>query len=223
VLFDKDGTLLDFQATWGPWAASTIRRLSESPEELERAAAALGVDVQAGAIATHSVIIAGSPEEIVEVAGPAFPSLTAEEIWADLTSGAEAAVPVPVPGLRPCLERLAADGYPLAVVTNDFESLARQNLDQLEVAHLFGPVIGFDSGHQPKPAPAGCLAAAESLGVDPARCVMVGDSLHDLRAGRAAGMVVVGVLTGLAGRSELEPEADVVLDDITELPDWLDA
>jgi phosphoglycolate phosphatase len=52
---------------------------------------------------------------------------------------------------------------------------------------------------------------------------MVGDSLHDLRAGRAAGMTVVGVLTGVARRQELEPEADVVLDDITQLPAWLDA
>jgi phosphoglycolate phosphatase len=50
---------------------------------------------------------------------------------------------------------------------------------------------------------------------------MVGDSLHDLHAGRAAGMRTVGVLTGPAPRAELSPEADIVLGSIAELPDWL--
>ena len=52
-------------------------------------------------------------------------------------------------------------------------------------------------------------------------CAMVGDSLHDLQAARAAGMRAVAVLTGLTGRAELAPEADVVLDTIAELPDWV--
>ena len=51
--------------------------------------------------------------------------------------------------------------------------------------------------------------------------VMVGDSLHDLVAGRAAGMQTVGVLTGPACRDELAPCADVVLPDIGHLTTWL--
>ncbi len=66
-----------------------------------------------------------------------------------------------------------------------------------------------------------CLAFARALGLDPARVAMVGDSRHDLDAGRAAGMRVVAVLTGIAGREELEPHADVVLADIGALPGWL--
>jgi phosphoglycolate phosphatase len=50
---------------------------------------------------------------------------------------------------------------------------------------------------------------------------MVGDSTHDLHAGRAAGMVCVAVLTGVADRDELAPHADVVLDTIADLPRWL--
>lgn len=67
-----------------------------------------------------------------------------------------------------------------------------------------------------------CLAFAAKFGLDPARVVMVGDSLHDLEAGRAAGMRTVAVLTGIAGEAELAPYADVVLADIGSLPAWLD-
>ncbi len=52
---------------------------------------------------------------------------------------------------------------------------------------------------------------------------MVGDSLHDLLAARAAGMVGVAVLTGLADRATLEPMAEAVLETIADLPDWIAA
>jgi phosphoglycolate phosphatase len=51
---------------------------------------------------------------------------------------------------------------------------------------------------------------------------MIGDSLHDLHAARAAGMTAIAVLTGLAARDSLAPHADLVLDHIGALPDWLD-
>ena len=66
-----------------------------------------------------------------------------------------------------------------------------------------------------------CLAFAEDQRLEPARCVMVGDSCHDLEAGRRAGMATVAVLTGVAERAELAPLADVVLADISHLPAWL--
>lgn len=52
---------------------------------------------------------------------------------------------------------------------------------------------------------------------------MVGDSLHDIVAGKAAGMATVAVLTGIAGAQELSPHADVVLPDIAALGAWIDA
>ena len=57
--------------------------------------------------------------------------------------------------------------------------------------------------------------------VKSAGVVMVGDSRHDLHAARAAGMVAVGVLTGVAGVSELSDLAEVVLPDIGHLGDWI--
>ncbi|MEM7090648.1 MAG: HAD-IA family hydrolase, partial [Pseudomonadota bacterium] len=85
----------------------------------------------------------------------------------------------------------------------------------------FDFIAGYDSGHGFKPGPGQLLAFAAHVGVDPSRVAMVGDSLHDLQAGRAAGMVTIGVLTGLAGADVLAPMADVVLPDIGHIPGWL--
>jgi len=52
---------------------------------------------------------------------------------------------------------------------------------------------------------------------------MVGDSTHDLIAGRAAGMKTIAVLTGMAGPADLAPLADAVLPDIGHIPGWLQA
>ena len=85
----------------------------------------------------------------------------------------------------------------------------------------FAFVAGYDSGHGAKPAPGQCLAFARATGLAPAQVAMVGDSRHDLAAGRAAGMRTVAVLTGPARDDDLRPFADVVLPDIGHLPDWL--
>ena len=67
-----------------------------------------------------------------------------------------------------------------------------------------------------------CLAFLRQTGLDPRRTAMVGDSRHDLQAGRAAGMRTVAVLTGIAKAPELAPLADVVLPDIGHLGAWID-
>jgi len=62
---------------------------------------------------------------------------------------------------------------------------------------------------------------ANAVELAPKHCVMVGDSRHDLGAGRAAGFYTVGVLTGYADTKDLADLADVVLPDIGHLPAWL--
>jgi hypothetical protein len=70
---------------------------------------------------------------------------------------------------------------------------------------IFDFVAGCDSGFGAKPDPGMCLAFAAHLGHAPDTILMVGDSLHDLTAGRAAGMRTVGVLTGIARRRTSHP------------------
>ncbi|EYD77631.1 HAD-superfamily hydrolase, subfamily IA, variant 1 family protein [Rubellimicrobium mesophilum DSM 19309] len=224
IVFDKDGTLFDFQATWGAWSREMI--LAESggdPAMVARLADSLGYDMGTGRFRPDSVVIASTVETVAERILDVLPELDKDALIARMNARAAEAPQVEVPRLREALERLAGMGISLGIATNDTEAPARAHLQAAGVEEMFGFIAGYDSGHGGKPGPGQLLAFAEAAGLRPGACAMVGDSLHDLAAARTAGMVGVGVLTGVAGRATLEPAADVVLGSIAELPDWIAA
>ncbi|MBC7739395.1 MAG: HAD family hydrolase, partial [Candidatus Saccharibacteria bacterium] len=114
-------------------------------------------------------------------------------------------------------------GLRLGLASNDTEMPARIHLQKAGVLDLFDYVVGCDSGFGGKPAPGQLNEFLRRFGLTPSRVAMVGDSQHDLDAGRAAGMHVLAVLTGIATAAELAPHADAVLTDIAEIGDWIDA
>ncbi len=224
VLFDKDGTLFDFGATWEVWAASFLRRITEGDEARAQAIGrAIGFDLGAMRFDPTSVVIAGTPFEVVAEMAPHLPQISPQALLEIINEEAALAPQAEVTPLAPFLEGLRAQGLRLGVATNDAEAPARAHLDQASVTHLFDFIAGFDSGFGGKPAPGQMQGFAAHVQLDPARVVMVGDSLHDLIAGRAAGMRCAAVLTGLASAQDLAPHADVVLPDITGLPAWIAA
>jgi phosphoglycolate phosphatase len=222
VIFDKDGTLFDFRATWGGWTREVLRELAQDDRQAAAMAEALGYDPGAGAFRPDSPVIAHTPAEIATDLMPHLPGLSRGEIAARLNAMAERARVVPAVPLRPLLEGLRARGLRIGLGTNDAEAAAHAHLAAEGVGDLFDFVAGYDSGHGGKPAPGMCLAFARATGLAPQDCAMVGDSRHDLIAGRAAGMRCIAVLTGVAGAEDLAPHADAVLPDIGALPAWLD-
>ncbi|MCM2560757.1 HAD family hydrolase [Lutimaribacter sp. EGI FJ00015] len=222
IIFDKDGTLFDFGATWNGWAAGVIDHLSGGDAVRAQAMAdAARFDLGAGAFHPDSPVIAGTSREAAECLASALPERDLDEIERLLDEMAARAPLAPAVPLDPFLAELGARGLRLGVMTNDSEVTAMAHLNAAGIARRFDFIAGFDSGHGAKPAPEPLLAFATFVGLAPANVVMVGDSLHDLVAGRAAGMRTVGVLTGMAGHDELAPMADVVLPDIGHLPTWL--
>ncbi len=222
VLFDKDGTLFDFSATWDVFAARLIARLSDGDAaRAARAADVLRFDLEAGRFLPDSPAIAGTNREIATLLAWVLPQDAAELERIIVEEAGRAPLVEAVP-LVPLLAELAARGMMLGVMTNDTESVARAHLAEVGILGQFDFVAGADSGWGAKPSPDPLLAFAERVGVAPERVAMVGDSTHDLLAGRAAGMVCVGVLTGMAGPEVLGPHAEAVLPDIGHLPGWLD-
>ncbi len=219
ILFDKDGTLFDFRGTWEAWARRVLGQLAgEDHGLLSGAADAIGFDLDTGFHST-SVVIAGTTADVEAALQPVFPDV--EGIAALLDRAAIEAAPAPVPMLHETLALLGAT-YELGVVTNDAEAPARAHLAHAGITDHFGFIAGYDSGFGGKPAPGQLLGFCNISGIAPEHCVMVGDSLHDLHAGRAAGMAAVGVLTGVATEADLAPFADVVLPGLAQLPHWLD-
>lgn len=223
LIFDKDGTLFDFAATWEAWAVAFLLRAAEGDRDVaHKVGTQIGFDFQAQKFDRNSVVIAGTPGEIAAALKPHFTQLTDAQLLNMLNEEAEKAPQREAVPLTPLLSVLRGRGLKLGVVTNDAETPARAHLDQAGVTMMFDFIAGFDSGHGAKPAPGQLLAFAAHTGLAPDTIVMIGDSTHDLRAGRAAGMACVAVLTGLATQPELAPYADVVLPDIGHLPAWLD-
>lgn len=223
ILFDKDGTLFDFMATWGSWTRRLALDLAEGSEPRAAGLAdAIGFEFATGSFRPESPVIAHTPEEIADELLPHLPGWDRQSLVDRMNLLSAAAEQVPAVPLRPLLGALRARGLKLGVVTNDAEAPARAHLARAAVIDLFDFVAGSDSGYGAKPLPGPLLAFAGACGIHPEGVVMVGDSRHDLVAGKAARMLTVGVLTGLAGARDLAPLADEVLPDIGHLPAWLD-
>lgn len=223
LIFDKDGTLFDFTATWGGWARSALSALAGGDEALAaRLAAAMRYDAQTGRFGPDSTVIAGTTAEVADLLVPYLPGRDGPDVAAELNALSARAPQVPAANLPEVLGNLRGRGLRLGLATNDSEAAAEAHLAAAGVADLFDFVAGYDSGHGAKPGPGQLLAFARGQGLAPRSVAMVGDSLHDAAAARAAGMGAVGVLTGVAPRSVLEPAFDVVLPDIGALPEWID-
>ena len=229
VLFDKDGTLFDFEATWRSATLTLLERLA--PGDTARQAligAAVGFEHATGRFAGGSPLVSGSVGEIARALAPLLPGIDEAMIEAlgnaaAREMGTSHLVPA-APDLPALLDGLRDDGLALGVATHDSVAAAHAHLSAVDALTRFDFVCGYDSGHGLKPGPGMVLAFAEACGLAPAEIVMVGDSTHDLGAARAAGAALaIGVLTGPATAEDLAPLADAVLGSIAELPAFLAA
>ena len=226
LLFDKDGTLVDFDLTWGRAGHTVMGQLARGDAAaVARLAEAMHYDLAARRFAPTSPLVAGAPDTYVELWAQALGRTGGRAMLDELNRAfTEATLRSlsPIGDPVAVLVALKARGMALGLATNDGEASARLQLAALGLDAHMDFVAGYDTGHGGKPGPGMVSAFAKALGVAPARIAMVGDSPLDLMAARAAGAVAVAVLSGPARRGELEPLADHVLDGIEGLPALVD-
>ncbi len=226
VIFDKDGTLIEFHLMWGGWVEELARRLEASTGLALRDGLypLLGLDRASGLVLAHGLMAATPMRRIREVveeyvaeagAGPAAAAEAVADAW---HAPDPVALAQPVTDLRALLGRLRTRVPTFAVATSDDRGPTERTLEALGVAGEFAALSCADDGRPTKPAPDPVLYLCSSLGVPPERTAVVGDAPADLRMGRAAGVrSVIAVLTGVGDRASLEPLADVMLDSIEAL------
>ena len=217
VLFDLDGTLLDTVADialalnrtmleYGchPLAESQVRGMigRGSPILIERAAAAQGRRLDAAA---QAAMLARFFHHYGEL----------EELNEDRAR--------PYPGAAESLHAVHRAGVRTAVVTNKQHRFADALLRRLGLAGWVDVVVGGDTCARRKPDPQPLLFACESLQARPSECLMVGDSVNDVQAARAAYIPVVCVSYGYnEGRDPRTLDCDLLLDSLADLPALLE-
>ncbi|MCC6628784.1 MAG: HAD-IA family hydrolase [Chloroflexi bacterium] len=100
------------------------------------------------------------------------------------------------PGVTETLAVLRDRGYPLGIVTSKRRAVAELAFATTSLDALMAVIICVEDAPRPKPAPDPLLAAADRLGLPPAACLYVGDSVHDLQSATAAGMPSAAALWG---------------------------
>ena len=221
VLFDKDGTLVDFDRTWSKTMKVGALDFADGDTTLAvRLCEAVGWNEARGTFATDA-FFANNPNAAIarrwrDLRGLLFTDADATRLDGLFARAILASV-TPLGDLAGTVARLRARGLVLGVATNDSCASSLDQLSALGVAHAFVFVTGYDGPSAPKPDPASVLDFARVARMAPAEVAVVGDSLNDLKLARAAGAYAVAVARDAAHRAALAPLADLAVAGIEEL------
>ena len=234
VIFDKDGTLVDFAATWVPLirkrAQLLVKSLGRNGELEALLLRSWGMDPVSGRIdprgpcpvsprseeiVTGTLILyqKGYPwDEAKQAVTRAFDETDRTTDRHELSKG--------VDGIHTFLTRLKREGFCLALATNDEREDTETVLSSLDLKNVFDVIICAGEVTPPKPHPGIVLAICERLSIPPRETVCIGDTVGDMIAGKNAGVALtIGIVEGgITPREELEKVADVVFDSIRDLP-----
>jgi phosphoglycolate phosphatase len=223
ILLDKDGTIIDYWRTWVPVNREAALYAARGDAALAAELLRLGGhDPDTNRITPGAPLAAGDFMDIAQAfalhpdvasAAQIVPGITRIFVQggarhSELIEGAEAA-----------LRELQRRGFRLGIATNDSAAGMEASLAPHGSLPRFDFLAGADSGHGAKPGPGMALAFCAALGLTPAEVAVVGDAVHDLAMGRAAGVgLTVGVLSGTSAREDLAALADIVIESVAELP-----
>jgi len=130
-----------------------------------------------------------------------------------------------IPNVLDTVKRLSEKAK-LALVTMRYvpKKEIAEELEKFGLTRYFQHVTTALETHSPKPSPEALTECAKQLGIETCECVVVGDSVADIKAGKAAGAITVAVLSGIFSREELEKEKpDLILENVNKLPDFLES
>lgn len=223
VLFDKDGTLFDFNATWMPLYLETADEVAGGDKALAlKLLVESGYDEVTKRLDPRSPLAAGTNAEIAEIwarvaGGEWSVARLRRRFDANFAKSMEMR-PTPVTDLASLFGRLKAKSLKIGVATMDSHAAAHAAIETFELVGLVDFACGYDSGHGHKPGPGMVHAFCQAIELPEKEVAVVGDTPHDMHMARAAGAgLAIGVLTGVSPREVLADHADRVIASISEL------
>lgn len=226
VIFDKDGTLIDFNYMWAPWVIDLAQRL-ESACGFPLAGTifkSFGFDASTSRVLPNGPLATWSMTSLRDLASTVLVEsnipLPDAERAVELAWRTPDAVKFahPVADLTGVFKTLRGKGVKIAVATSDDRNGTEETLEALGLAGYVNAVVAADDGPPTKPAPDMVLHLCRILQISPKQSVVVGDSQADMEMGRSASAgLTVGVLTGVSSKEVLASHADVVIPSIEDL------
>jgi phosphoglycolate phosphatase len=212
AIFDLDGTLVDTPRAIVETIADTFAHLGATPKDKAAIRGTIGLPI---AQAFGMLLGVGSDDSLVKSGIKYYQALFKERVL-------PMAQEMVFPGVADGLAVLRAEGFTLAIATSKFHASADALLEAAGLRNLFTLVIGADQVTNPKPHPETGHVILQKLGVSAEHAVMVGDTTHDLRMAKAAGMRSVGVTYGIHNREELSlAEPNWIADTFIEVRDYI--
>lgn len=241
IIFDKDGTLIDFDFMWGTWTLKLAERFQTVTglDVREALCSSYGYDIARRKILPDGKLTCTPMWRLREMIFEIADAVGLSEAQARFAVEQAWFVPDPVTLARPFTDvhklfsNIQSRGIKIAVATTDDRCPTEAMLEAFGVAHLVNTMVCADDGVKAKPAPDMVTTICSRLDVDPAKCIVIGDTVADMEMARSAGVgYVVGVLSGVGLLGHLTPLADILLDtvdtlqesfmvrEINQLPTW---
>jgi phosphoglycolate phosphatase len=216
ILIDLDGTLVDSVPDLAYCVDEMMKRLGLPTRGEAKVRQWVGNGVER--LVRRALIdrLDGEPDEVLFQ--QAYP------IYLELYAANTSARSHLYEGVREGMAWITAQGFKLGCVTNKAEQFTLPLLQDLGIYDYFAVVISGDSLPAKKPDPLPLLHAAQFFGVVPENALMIGDSISDVKAARAAGFQIVCMSYGYNHGIDIrEANPDAVIDSMVQLPDVLQA
>ncbi|MGD6806007.1 MAG: HAD family hydrolase [Candidatus Bathyarchaeia archaeon] len=208
IFLDLDGTLVDSTSAYIEAAKIAFRSVGKIPPRTE---VLLELPKRVEQYRSLDDITEGTTAEFLPVYFHAYHSITEKETKL-------------LPNVEATLACLSAKAK-LALITMRHvpNEVLQKELDTHGIAKYFTHIFTALDTDKPKPSPEALIRCVKALDIDMGECLMAGDSVNDLRAGKAAGTKTVAFLSGLYSREELlQEKPDLILPDISKLPEHIE-
>lgn len=232
IIFDKDGTLIDFDIMWGGWIlylAEQLHSISGLPVR-ESLCTAMGYDDANKKVLAHGKLAYAPMFELYQLTVEVMQSLGLNKEQAEGIVQEGWCIPDPVVLAKPLTDtrdlfgKLNQLGVQLAIATTDDRAPTQAMIEAFDVEEYLTAMVCADDGIPAKPAPDMALAICKQMKLHPSKVMVIGDTTADLKMARAAGAgLVVGVLSGASAASDLIPYADVLIDSVDVLHAYVEA
>ena len=226
IIFDKDGTLIDFDAMWGGWVVYLAEQLNlVSGLDVHKALCdAMGYDYRNKKVLAHGKLAATPMHLLYRLTVEVMQSLGLNSEEAERVVEKCWCIPDPVilakqfTDTRALFGELHSKGIKIGIATTDDRAPTQAMIEAFDIEEYISTMVCADDGIKAKPAPDMVLTICERMKVDPSRVMVIGDTTADLKMARAAGVgLAVGVLSGVSSARDLVEFADVLIESVDEI------